>query len=120
MKGSILTNGDMSIHAFLSDCCLDDTRSEKITNEVKRYMKRKSAEEILRSNKSGQLQTSIRHDSSSSSLDVSLPSTSYENSSRSMIDVTIQKKQNRTDGMSPFFFLFEIIYLKLTNLRFIF
>lgn len=98
----------MSIHAFLSDCCLDDTRSSKITNEVKRYMKRKSAEEIHCSNLSSQFRTSIHRDSSSSSLDVSLPSTSYESSSRSMIDVTVQKKMNRTDGEFCFFPLFSI------------
>lgn len=77
----MLTNARLSLHALLSNCCVDDTRSSKAANPVKRYMQRKSSSDL------------------SYPIDGDEPATDSDKSSfRSMIDVTFEKDGNDTRG----------------------
>lgn len=95
VKGSVLTNNDVSVHAFLSDCCIDDTRSSKKANKVKRYMKRKTSDQVSTADLSSQWLSTVvtKDDCSDFETSVNIPS---DNFSRSMIDVTYEKKASHT------------------------
>ncbi len=78
----------MSIKAFLSDCCLDDTRASKQFNEVKRYMQRKTSKEGCSPWSSF---CSEENNDISASVVNELPS-------GSMIGITFEKEASQTQG----------------------
>lgn len=90
-----MTNNDVSVHALLSDCCIDDTRLSKKANKVKRYMKRKTTEEISTANVSNQWSSSFITEDDGSVMEASTRFSSNVPVT-SMIDVIFEKKINQT------------------------
>lgn len=76
VNGSMLTNMHLNLRALLSNCCLDDTRSSKAANPVKRYMQRK---------------TVISHCDDEDETFEELTPSGNKSPTRSMIDVIFEK-----------------------------
>lgn len=88
------SNGNISVHAFLSNCYLEDTRLIKKNNEVKEYMHRKKKDEITSGFLPGQSYFSDYKDENE--VCETSTSSAIDSESRSMIDITFEKEAFET------------------------
>lgn len=110
LHATVLTNNDMSVRALLSDCCIDDTRSSKINNQVRRYMKCKLLAEEADDGDSPSCS-----DQEATNVRPTFVQLTDDMCAKCMIDFKFEKKNNAKTYRTPFLVL-RVLYSSKVHL----